>query len=114
MALLGWLFIGWLFRSYLPAEQIDSYIAGLIILAAAPCTAMVFVWSNLPDLHGTQACGSQVCPMQPLANSRSAFVCASCRSAAVLACSRAAFAERLAANVRMARPSFPLFERSRH
>ncbi|PZU18891.1 MAG: arsenical-resistance protein [Shinella sp.] len=47
MALLGWLFIGWLFRPFLPAEQIDSYIAGLIILAAAPCTAMVFVWSNL-------------------------------------------------------------------
>jgi arsenite transporter len=47
MALLGWLFIGWLFRSLLPAEQIESYIAGLIILAAAPCTAMVFVWSNL-------------------------------------------------------------------
>ncbi|MBX8825432.1 ACR3 family arsenite efflux transporter [Ochrobactrum sp. SFR4] len=47
MALLGWLFIGWLFRPYLPQEQIDSYIAGLIILAAAPCTAMVFVWSNL-------------------------------------------------------------------
>src|SRR5512135_764998 len=49
MALLGWLFIGWLFRPYLPVEQIDSYIAGLIILAAAPCTAMVFVWSNLCD-----------------------------------------------------------------
>ena len=47
MAILGWLFIGWLFRPYLPADQIDSYIAGLIILAAAPCTAMVFVWSNL-------------------------------------------------------------------
>ncbi|SIR21368.1 arsenite transporter, ACR3 family [Rhizobium sp. RU35A] len=47
MALLGWLFIGWLFRPLLPADQIDSYIAGLIILAAAPCTAMVFVWSNL-------------------------------------------------------------------
>ncbi len=47
MALLGWLFIGWLFRPYLPAGQIDSYIAGLILLAAAPCTAMVFVWSNL-------------------------------------------------------------------
>jgi len=47
MALLGWLFVGWLFRPYLPAAQIDSYIAGLIILAAAPCTAMVFVWSNL-------------------------------------------------------------------
>ncbi|GAK73175.1 arsenite export protein [Agrobacterium rubi TR3 = NBRC 13261] len=47
MALLGWLFVGWMFRPYLPADQIDSYIAGLIILAAAPCTAMVFVWSNL-------------------------------------------------------------------
>lgn len=47
MALLGWLFVAWLFRPYLPADQIDSYIAGLIILAAAPCTAMVFVWSNL-------------------------------------------------------------------
>ena len=49
MALLGWLFIGWLFRPWLPADQIDSYIAGLILLAAAPCTAMVFVWSNLSD-----------------------------------------------------------------
>jgi arsenite transporter len=49
MALLAWLFVGWLFRPYLPLEQIDSYIAGLIILAAAPCTAMVFVWSNLCD-----------------------------------------------------------------
>lgn len=47
MALLGWLFIGWLFRPLLPDNQIESYIAGLIILAAAPCTAMVFVWSNL-------------------------------------------------------------------
>ena len=47
MALLGWLFLGYLFRPYLPAEQIEFYIAGLIILAAAPCTAMVFVWSNL-------------------------------------------------------------------
>ena len=47
MALLAWFFIGFLFREYLPAEQIDSYIAGLVILAAAPCTAMVFVWSNL-------------------------------------------------------------------
>lgn len=47
MALLGWIFIGWLFRPLLPADQIDSYIAGLILLAAAPCTAMVFVWSNL-------------------------------------------------------------------
>ena len=49
MALLGWLFVGWLFRPYLPAGQIDGYIAGLILLAAAPCTAMVFVWSNLTD-----------------------------------------------------------------
>lgn len=49
MALLGWLFIGWLFRPWLPADQIDSYMAGLILLAAAPCTAMVFVWSNLVD-----------------------------------------------------------------
>ncbi len=47
MALLGWLFVGFLFKPFLPADQIDSYIAGLIILAAAPCTAMVFVWSNL-------------------------------------------------------------------
>ena len=47
MALLGWLFIGSLFRAWLPADQINSYIAGLIILAAAPCTAMVFVWSHL-------------------------------------------------------------------
>ena len=49
MALLGWLFIGWLFQPWLPADQIDSYIAGLIILAAAPCTAMVFVWSHLSN-----------------------------------------------------------------
>jgi ACR3 family arsenite transporter len=49
MAALGWLFIGGIFRPYLPAGQIDSYIAGLILLAAAPCTAMVFVWSNLSD-----------------------------------------------------------------
>ena len=49
MALLGWLFISHLFRPYPPADQIDSYIAGLILLAAAPCTAMVFVWSNLVD-----------------------------------------------------------------
>ena len=50
MAFLGWLFIRHLFSSYLPADQIDSYIAGLILLAAAPCTAMVFVWSRLT--HG--------------------------------------------------------------
>ena len=49
MALLGWLFISHLFRPWLPAAQLDSYIAGLILLAAAPCTAMVFVWSNLSD-----------------------------------------------------------------
>ncbi len=47
MTLLGWLFIGYLFRPWLPAAQINSYIAGLILLAAAPCTAMVFVWSHL-------------------------------------------------------------------
>ena len=49
MALLAAVFIGWLFRPLLPAGQVDSYIAGLILLAAAPCTAMVFVWSNLLD-----------------------------------------------------------------
>jgi ACR3 family arsenite transporter len=49
MALLGWIFIRGLFADWLPQEQIDSYIAGLILLAAAPCTAMVFVWSNLSD-----------------------------------------------------------------
>src|SRR6476659_3500093 len=49
MAVLGWFFIGHLFAPFLPAAQIDSYIAGLILLAAAPCTAMVFVWSNLSD-----------------------------------------------------------------
>ncbi|NNM82944.1 MAG: ACR3 family arsenite efflux transporter [Burkholderiales bacterium] len=47
MALLGWIFIRHLFARYLPEAQIDSYIAGLILLAAAPCTAMVFVWSRL-------------------------------------------------------------------
>jgi arsenite transporter len=47
MALLGWIFIRHVFAPWLPAEQIDSYIAGLILLAAAPCTAMVFVWSQL-------------------------------------------------------------------
>jgi ACR3 family arsenite transporter len=49
MALLAWLFVAHLFRPYLPADQIDSYTAGLILLATAPCTAMVFVWSNLVD-----------------------------------------------------------------
>jgi ACR3 family arsenite transporter len=49
MAFLGWAFVSTLFRPLLPADQIDSYIAGLILLAAAPCTAMVFVWSNLTN-----------------------------------------------------------------
>jgi ACR3 family arsenite transporter len=49
MALLGWLFVRHLFAPWLPAEQLDSYVAGLILLAAAPCTAMVFVWSKLTD-----------------------------------------------------------------
>ncbi|MDQ0138833.1 ACR3 family arsenite efflux transporter [Cupriavidus necator] len=47
MALLGWLFVRHLFAPLLPADQLDSYVAGLILLAAAPCTAMVFVWSQL-------------------------------------------------------------------
>lgn len=51
MALLGWLFIRQWFAPWLPPEQIDSYIAGLILLAAAPCTAMVFVWSRLTQGH---------------------------------------------------------------
>ncbi|MGL5813353.1 MAG: ACR3 family arsenite efflux transporter [Aeromonas sp.] len=50
MAFLGWLFIRGLFADWLPADQLDSYVAGLILLAAAPCTAMVFVWSRLT--HG--------------------------------------------------------------
>ncbi len=49
MALLGWIFIRHLFAPMLPTDQIDSYIAGLILLAAAPCTAMVFVWSRLTN-----------------------------------------------------------------
>ena len=49
MALLGWIFIRHVFAPYLPAGQADSYIAGLILLAAAPCTAMVFVWSRLTN-----------------------------------------------------------------
>lgn len=49
MAFLGWLFIRHIFASYLPPAQLDSYTAGLILLAAAPCTAMVFVWSKLTD-----------------------------------------------------------------
>ena len=49
MALLGWIFVRQVFAPYLPADQLDSYIAGLILLAAAPCTAMVFVWSRLTN-----------------------------------------------------------------
>ncbi|HMA43502.1 MAG TPA: ACR3 family arsenite efflux transporter [Gemmatimonadales bacterium] len=49
MALLAWIFVRGLFAHLLPATQLDSYVAGLILLAAAPCTAMVFVWSNLSD-----------------------------------------------------------------
>jgi len=49
MALLGWLFIRQVFAPFLPPDQLDSYIAGLILLAAAPCTAMVFVWSRLTN-----------------------------------------------------------------
>jgi arsenite transporter len=49
MALLAWIFVRHAFATWLPADQIDSYIAGLILLAAAPCTAMVFVWSHLSD-----------------------------------------------------------------
>ena len=51
MALLGWLFVRHVFAPWLPAEQLDSYVAGLILLAAAPCTAMVFVWSRLTNGH---------------------------------------------------------------
>ena len=51
MALLAWIFIRHVFAPYLPAEQLDSYVAGLILLAAAPCTAMVFVWSRLTGGH---------------------------------------------------------------
>ena len=51
MALLAWFFIRYLFAPWLPAEQVDSYIAGLILLSAAPCTAMVFVWSRLTHGH---------------------------------------------------------------
>jgi ACR3 family arsenite transporter len=47
MALLAWIFIRLVFAPYLPPDQLDSYVAGLILLAAAPCTAMVFVWSQL-------------------------------------------------------------------
>jgi ACR3 family arsenite transporter len=49
MALLAWIFIRHAFADWLPAEQLDSYVAGLILLAAAPCTAMVFVWSRLSN-----------------------------------------------------------------
>ena len=59
MALLAWIFIRQVFAQWLPADQLDSYVAGLILLAAAPCTAMVFVWSRLtggdPDVYKRQA-----------------------------------------------------------
>ena len=51
MALLGWIFVRQVFAPYLPPDQLDSYVAGLILLAAAPCTAMVFVWSRLTNGH---------------------------------------------------------------
>jgi ACR3 family arsenite transporter len=51
MALLGWIFVRHVFAPWLPADQLDSYVAGLILLAAAPCTAMVFVWSRLSNGH---------------------------------------------------------------
>jgi ACR3 family arsenite transporter len=51
MALLGWIFIRHLFAPFLAPDQLDSYVAGLILLAAAPCTAMVFVWSRLTNGH---------------------------------------------------------------
>ena len=51
MALLAWVFVRQVFAPWLPAEQLDSYVAGLILLAAAPCTAMVFVWSRLTHGH---------------------------------------------------------------
>ncbi len=56
MALLGWLLIRQWFAPWLPADQIDSYIAGLILLAAAPCTAMVFVWSRLTGATRCSPC----------------------------------------------------------
>ena len=56
MALLGWIFIRNLFAGWLPADQLDSYIAGLILLAAAPCTAMVFVWSSLRTATPVSRC----------------------------------------------------------
>ena len=49
MALLAWLFVRHVFAAHLPAAELDSYVAGLILLAAAPCTAMVFVWSRLTN-----------------------------------------------------------------
>ena len=51
MALLAWIFVRQVFAPWLPADQLDSYVAGLILLAAAPCTAMVFVWSRLTGGH---------------------------------------------------------------
>lgn len=51
MAILAWIFVRHVFTPYLPSTQLDSYVAGLILLAAAPCTAMVFVWSRLTGGH---------------------------------------------------------------
>lgn len=56
MALLGWIFVRHVFAQYLPAAQLDSYVAGLILLGAAPCTAMVFVWSQLCKGERTSRC----------------------------------------------------------
>ena len=56
MALLGWIFIRHVFAPWLPPEQLDGYVAGLILLAAAPCTAMVFVWSQLCAATRTSPC----------------------------------------------------------
>ncbi len=49
MALLGWIFFRHIFSAWITPAEADQYIAGVIILAAAPCTAMVFVWSYLTD-----------------------------------------------------------------
>lgn len=90
MAFLGWLFIRHVFAGWLPAEQLDSYIAGLILLAAAPCTAMVFVWSQLCKgdpyftLSGASSgngkpLGSKIATSPPIASSRRAASCVSSR-----------------------------------